>query len=411
MKHVVLVTITILLVVAGMLALWQMAEAVQLLLLSLAVAASLAPNIQQLSRRGYSRSLSIGLSFLLVFGLLLAFVVLFLVLSYGEVAQALTDVPAWYSATRTGLAAQPGWRGTIGQNLPPIVSLVQSSGSGGATSAFAWLAWTVQSVLSALILIFAVLSLAFYWLVDESRITRLWLSFLPLHIRVPARAMWDQVYREVGLYLRGEGVTVILSTIILLCVYSITGLPGAATLALIGGVAMVLPVLGVPLALVPGALVALTRSYETFGLTLALALVSLLIIKRVIGPHLFRDALKVNPVLQVIVILSLAKLTGIAFILFAPPLAAAIQAGTHIWITEFRHLLQRSRASQVTEIKRQLSQLEARIDLQPEHSEQYQALLTRARRIVNETAEKLPQEEPTTPSTGLAATERGRLPA
>ncbi len=304
MKQVVLITTTILTVVVAMVALWQMFEAVQLLLLSLAVAASIAPDVQRLSRRGFSRGRAIGLSYLLVIGFLLALIVLFGALAYGEVTTVLAGAPQWYEEVRRMLVNQTGWRQTIGSILPTLDSLVTGSSSGNTSSAFAWVTSIATSTLSTLILIFAVASFAFYWLVDEARITRLWLSLLPLHVRVPARAMWEQIYREVGLFLRGEVVIVILSTVVLTCAYWATGIPAAVTLALLGGLLMVIPVLGIPLALLPSGIIALTQGYTTFLLTVGIALVALLIVKHVIGPRVFKDALRVNPVLQVVVIMS-----------------------------------------------------------------------------------------------------------
>lgn len=391
MKQVVFITATILGVAVTMLALWQMAEAVQLLLISLAVAASVMPDVQRLMRRGLSRSRAIGLSYLLVFGLLTIVLAAFAALAYGEIATVLSEAPRWYENTRAALAAQSDWRVMLGQNLPALDSLTDASGSGG-TSAFAVVAWTVQSLLSTLILIFAVASLAFYWLLDEARITRLWLSLLPLQVRVPARAMWEQIYREVGLFLRGEVITVILSAFALMCVYTIAGVPAAVSLGLIGGLLMVVPVLGIPLALIPSGLVALTQSYPAFFIALALGLTALLIIKHLIGPRVFKGALRVNPVLQVVVIMALANTVGIVYILFAPPLAAAIQTAAHVWVTDFRQMMQRSGASQMKDIETNLRQLEARVTPDYGGYDQYRTLIQRARKLIASTAEKVPQE-------------------
>jgi predicted PurR-regulated permease PerM len=391
MKQGVVITATILTVVVVMVAVWQMFEAVQLLLLSLAVAASIAPDVQRLSRRGFSRGRAIGLSYLLAIGLLVGLVVLFGALAYGEIATVLSEAPQAYERTRVALTGQSDWRSIIGSNLPTLESAMDGSSKGGASS-FAWVASIATSTISTIILIFAVASFAFYWLVDEARITRLWLSLLPLHVRVPARAMWEQIYREVGLFLRGEAIIVLLSVLLLACVNWTVGLPAAVTLALIGGLAMVVPVLGIPMALVPSGIVALMQGYASFPMTIGLSLVALLIIKHVVGPRMFKDALRINPVLQVVVIMALASTVGFAFILFAPPLAAAIQTGTRIWITEFRQMMQRSRASQIDEVRSQLAELEARLDADQAGDEQYRALLQRARKIIASASEKLPQD-------------------
>lgn len=402
MKQVVLVAATILGVGMAMLALWQMSEAIWLLVLSLAIAAALTPDIQRMAQRGISRGRAIGLSYLLGFGVVLGFIAVLGVLVYSEVALVMSRVPAWYEQTRQTLQTQTDWRAQVGQSLPLLNSFAQVTGEGEETT-IKWVTWALGSLVGTAILIVAAVSLAFYWLVDEQRIIRLWLSLLPLPVRVPARAMWESVYQEVGHFLRGEILLVMLSMVGLMCAYAITGLTAPATLALVGGLLMVVPVLGVPLAMIPGAVVALSFGYETFLFTVGLSLVVLLIIKLVIGPRLFRHTIRVNPVLQVIVIMALAELAGIFGVLLAPPLAAAIQTGARIWVTEFRQMVQRSKSARIQELQLQLDHLQLRVTPEYTGYEQYHALLQRAHNLMRATAEHIPHDEPTLEVVGPAS--------
>ncbi len=382
MKQLVLATTTILAVGIGVLALWQMHEAVQLLLLALALAAALTPMVQRLLRQGLPLIWAVGLSYALVLASLSLFILTFGFLAYAELVQALTAVPSWYEQTRLTLVQQGDWRNNLGQMLPAIATIADTLTGSRLEEVGARVFGLASGITTWVVLLFAVASLGFYWLLDQQRIERLWLSLLPLRARVSARTLWEEIYREVGIYVRGEIAIALLTVIALTSVYSIVQLPGAVTLALIGGLIQVVPVVGLLLALVPALLIALTRDIPTLLITLGLTLTTLLIIKLVIAPRVFRKGININPVLLLIVILILADIAGLVAILLGPPLAAALQVLARI-ITSERQQAQRSQTVQVETLRNQLQLLTLRIA--PEHPgyPQFQALLLRANKLLD----------------------------
>jgi predicted PurR-regulated permease PerM len=107
--------------------------------------------------------------------------------------------------------------------------------------------------------------------------------------------------------------------------YRVSGIPFATSLALIGGLSHIVPRLGPAFALLPALLAGLARSPLH-------ALVLLLVGGAIqVATHRFavrsmkEEALKVNPLLQVLLLLALAYLGGLWAMVFAPPLAALIQ--------------------------------------------------------------------------------------
>jgi predicted PurR-regulated permease PerM len=394
MMKLALITLTVVSVVIGALALWEMREAVQLLALSLALAAALTPDVQRMARRGLPLTKAVSLSFAVMLLVVIVTLVALAFLAYAELASAIADVPAWYESTRTELLARTGWLGRIGSLFPSTTTLTSSLAQ-DSSQLGSLLYGVATSAVTLGVLIFSVASLAFYWLLDRARLERLWLSMLPLGARVPARALWEQIYREVGIFVRGEAAILLLTVIALLSAYEIAGLPGPVTLALVGGLAQVLPLIGPPVALVPALAAAATQGPTTVGYTLALGVLVLSIIKLVVAPRVFRKGLNINPVLLVVVIMVLAGAGGVVSILLGPPVTAAIQVAARVLFSERQQAAPITagavESQHVEALQQQIAAIELRADLAGEP--QVQALLTRARRIVAESSRALDSTE------------------
>jgi predicted PurR-regulated permease PerM len=323
MRKLASATVVVVAILIVALALWQMREAVQLLLVALAVSAALSPAVSRLSERGMGRAAAAGavvLITLVLFGLAIAGIGSQVLI---ELEQAAAELPPWYDQARQALLVQGGWAASYAGDLPPSFGLISRLADAEALPAVLMGMATRLSVGALLVLSAA--SLGFYWLLDQARIERVWLSLLPLQARSRVRSVWIRVYKEVGLYVRGGAAVSLLTVASLLATYMLLGLPGAALLALFGGLAVIVPVLGPPLVLVPPLLVALGRGTGTDLVAVGAAATVIVVIKLLVAPRLFRQGVNVNPVLTIICIMALAEVAGLWLTLLGPTLAAAIQ--------------------------------------------------------------------------------------
>lgn len=382
LKLVALRAAVALAIVLVALALWQMREAGQLLAIAVAVSAGLAPLVSRLVARGIPRARASAL----VFGATLLVTILlgigFGVLLAQDLATVIDGLPLWYAQGIGWLQAQGGWAAEVAARLPDSGELAQSIVGGDIPAGQAVLDVGVR-LLALTALAIGAAALGFYWLVDEQRITRLWLSLLPLDARTRVRAFGAAVYREVGIYVRGVGVIAVLTAAALLVIYRLAGVPGAAALALAGGLAQVVPLLGPVLALLPGSLLALGQGQTTAAAVLAASIAALALIRLGLAPRLLSRGIGVNPVLVVVLIMALAEVGGVSLILLAPPMAAALQAATRALVDAGRGEAARTQATRVAELEQQLAAVAVTAAASPENL-RLQSLVQRAEALLAE---------------------------
>jgi predicted PurR-regulated permease PerM len=391
MKRLAQIAATILATAGVLLALWQMREAVQLLVVALALASSVEPAVQRLVARGVARNTAVSMAFVALVGTLGLVVMFFGSLAAAEVSDLAERLPRWYDQVRATLLTGANWAQVVGAALPTADQLAVSLGRQQRDIGSAVLA--VLGTLGALAtLVISALTLGLYWLLDRQRIERLWLSLLPLEARAAVRATWTQVYDEVGLYVRGEAVVVALTSLALLSIYTLLDVPGAALLALLGGLAQIVPLLGPPIALGLGVVAGFSQGTLSGTLVLVGVLYVLGVVRLVIARRIFQAGVTVNPVLVIVLFIALFELGGPWSVLLAPPLAAAIQTAVRAFTNEQR-ATRPIESVGVAALQERLAEIEAVVVAERADDPRVVDLLGRARRLVDEAAGALPHNE------------------
>jgi len=316
---VVIVTLVVLVL------LWQFRAAIFLFLFSLGVAAALRPVIYAFSNRGLPQPLALGLAYLLVVGLVIGLAMLVSSPLIGDLQNLTNDLMVAYEQMayvwpRAGTSLQQSIAAQLPNPNELAAALSSESGQktllgilGGATGFFA-----------AIGKLGIVLVLSLYWSADHIRFERLLLSFIPVQKRARARDIWRDIEVGVGSYIRSEIVQSVLAGLLLWMGYRAMGLEYPVLLALVGGLAWLVPWLGALLAVIPPFLVGIGVSLPLALLAAGYTLVVLIVLEFVIEPRLFQRQ-DYSSLLLVLVWTIMAYAFGLVGILLAPALVAAIQ--------------------------------------------------------------------------------------
>jgi len=314
---VVAATLTLLLL------LWQFREVILLFLLSLFAAAAVRPLIGKITQHGFSRAQAILIVYLS--GLLLAVALIY---SLGptftvELQEMGNKAAIAYEVTHPRWAEGPLWQQAIAvrlPNAPQLVKLLTSDSDAVARILFG-VAQNLFTVLAGLVVI---LVFSVYWSIDQTRLERLWLSVLPADRRTWARNVWHAIEAGVGAYIRSELIQALLAFLLLGLGYTLLGLSYPLTLALLGGLAWLIPLIGAVFIVVPVLLVGLVNGGLVAGTAVAYTLIVLLALERVIEPRIFRQR-RYSPILVILTLFVMAQVLGIVGLILAPTIAAALQ--------------------------------------------------------------------------------------
>lgn len=332
---------------------WQFRLVVIYVLVSLALASAARPLI----KRPAGQSLVVRLAQLLLYLVLLGSLGLFLVLGGGaairdiqELAQQVSVQDAWQ---------QPVWlQGSALQHFldtrlpPPSDFFAALIGENGQLVLPAILGFT-QGVFTILSSGLVVLFLGLYWSIDQIHFERLWLSLLPPGQRTRARDIWQTIESDLGAYIRSEVAQSLLAGVLLGLGYWALGSPYPALLAFAGAVALLIPVAGATLAVLPPLLLGLLTGVPLSLMTAVYTLVIIGALKWWIEPHFF-ERKQVNSMLTLLFLIALADAYGLLGIVVAPPLSAACQI---LWNRLVTHRAISGAAAGVSDLKERQAKL------------------------------------------------------
>jgi putative permease len=337
--------------------LWQFRIAVVYVLISLALAATVRPLFNGLSRRNLVTRLALILLYLVslgTFGFLIFLVGRFMIGDIQQLGQTLSvqnswRLPIWLEGS--------SFQQTLVTWLPtPDILFEAITGEQGQLVLPAVLGFTqgIGGVLSGVLVIFF---LSIYWSINQIHFERLWLSLLPSGQRKQARGIWRTVEPDLGAYIRSEILQSLLAALLLGLGYWLLGSPYPTLLALIGALAWLIPVVGAPLAIILPLLIGLLTSVQLSLFTVLYTLVILIALQVWVEPRLYKRKWA-NPILTLVILLAMADAFGLLGILVAPPLSVVC---TILWSRLVSNRLASGAATQVSDLKERQARLSAAI--------------------------------------------------
>jgi len=269
---------------------------------------------------------------LLVYGLLLALLVGFVLLLFPVIVeQSITitaAVPGYYENLHVWLGSYPNqFIVQLTTFLPetlPSLGLVEQTGSemiASAGQALGYVTGAVEGVFFAIV----ILLLTFHWTLDGPRALQAWLLLLPKDRRESMSDLITAMETTVGFYIAGQGVLCLVIGLLSLVAYLLIGLPNALVLALVAGVLEAVPMIGPLLGAIPAAVVGLSIAPAKLVWVVLASVVIQQLENSLLVPRVMRKAVGVNPFVSLLALFAFGSLFGIAGALMAIPIAAMLQ--------------------------------------------------------------------------------------
>jgi len=186
----------------------------------------------------------------------------------------------------------------------------------------------------ASLLIFVVLMpvLVFFFLKDKKPLMNWMAAYMPKD-RALVTSVWREVDAQIGNYVRGKVLEILIVWSVTYLVFIWLGLPFAMLLSMLVGFSVLIPYIGAAVATLPVAVVALIA----FGLEAQFwwVLIAYAIIQALDGnvlvPILFSEVVNLHPVAIIVAVLVFGGIWGFWGVFFAIPLATLIHAVLRAW--------------------------------------------------------------------------------
>ncbi len=180
------------------------------------------------------------------------------------------------------------------------------------------------SVVSGLAAVVTVAILTIYLLIEGPQVGLAVMRLFPRKDRLNARKLGIEIGAQVGGYMRAQLITSALAGGFSFVTLLILHVPGALALGALAAIADAIPLIGILIALLPAALIALTLSASKAWIVVIAYLVYHQLEDHIIAPKVYGSALGLSLSVIVISLLIGVELMGITGAVLALPVAAAI---------------------------------------------------------------------------------------
>jgi len=191
---------------------------------------------------------------------------------------------------------------------------------------------SVLGILTLLVYLILMPLMVFFFLKDKTTIV-LWVKhFLPSDRRL-AGQVWADVDMQIGNYVRGKFIEIVIVWIVTYLTFALMGLQFSMLLGVLVGLSVVIPYVGAVTVTFPVAVIA----YFQWGFTsdFAYIMIAYAIIQALDGnvlvPLLFSEVVNLHPIAIITAVLVFGGLWGFWGVFFAIPLATLVQAVLKAW--------------------------------------------------------------------------------
>ena len=324
--------ISVLLVIA--LVLYALAGALAPVLTGLVLAFLLQGLVGRLEKLGSPRLLAIAVAMIVLIGTVATAVLLVVPLLWQQAADLLALAPTLVGMLRDGLSS-------LAEAFPEFITEEQILGVvnesskelGNLSGVLLESAFSQVFSLFGLVIYLVLVPMSVFFLLKDKELLMAHLASLLPKDRPLLDAVGSQMNAQLGNYVRGKAVEILLVGTVTFITFLFFGLNYAALLGVLVGISVLIPFIGAAIVTLPVFMIAVLQ----FGWSLDLAWVMLAyaIIQfldgNVLVPLLFSEAVDLHPITIIIAILAFGGLWGLWGVFFAIPLATFIKAIYAAW--------------------------------------------------------------------------------
>lgn len=307
----------------------KLAPLILIVVVASLVAVVLAPAQRWLEGHHVRRGIAILIIAVVVFGLVLAFLMIVVPQTAAESAQLVKKLP---DLAQHVVRIWPGGRPYI----EPLLGNVQKPPD--PSQARAWLrkgAMFGRYALSGVAALLFTLVVALYFVLDGRKLIAWLISFGPREQRKKLKQTMEEVRPVVFAYMRGQLITSTLSFLVSIATLLPLHVPGALVLAVLAFVGDFVPVIGFIASLVPAVLLALSVSPTAALIVLAAYVGYQMFENYMIAPRVYGRAMELSRTAVLLGIAAGGALLGPLGAILILPFLSAYPSIERIWLADY----------------------------------------------------------------------------
>jgi len=299
------------------------------------IVSALKPTVEWLQKKKIPKLVAVSLIFVLILLVIILISIVVFPPLLNQLQQLVVEFPEklqrylTQSNTRLQLQIWRDWLvetgliNNFGRALEIVYQQVSNVSAGIINQTF--------GVLSGAVGIFTVIALTFYLLLEEEGIRTFLISVLPAKSQVSAFKIWQKASKKTGNWLRGQLLISCAICLLTFVGFSILGIKYSLVLAVIAGVANIVPYIGPIAGAIPAIMIALVQNpLLVVGVIIIAALIQQ-IDSQFITPKIMGSFVGLSPVTIIISLLIGGSLAGMWGVVLAIPLAATIGVIMEEW--------------------------------------------------------------------------------
>ncbi len=290
--------------------------------------------VNKFSKLGFSRTISVYVTFLLFLCTFITILVVVLPLAGKQMSLLVSEFPNVASRVRDILSDLPQQFGDyVTQEQLEVIMLSASEKIGSLVEqVFAFSISGLPSILAVGVYVLLVPVLVFFLLVDKDTLLNRFSKALPDKKDVLLK-IWHEMDFQLANYIRGKAIEILIVGLVSYVAFSMFKLNYAALLAIAVGLSVLIPYIGALVVTIPVVLVGLLQwgySPELFWLVVCYLAIQFLD-GNILVPILFAEVVDLHPVMIVTAVLFFGGIWGFWGVFFAIPLATLIRAILNAW--------------------------------------------------------------------------------
>jgi len=324
------------LLVVGFVIIVYMGEMLAPILVAIVLAYMLEAVVDLLETYKVPRLMAVIIVFVLFLLILLLLFLLIVPLLSQQSSQLIQELPRQLDKGQQALMQLPELypQAFTETQVTEIISEIRKQITGFGQAFLSFSLASIPVLFAVVIYLFLVPLMMFFFLKDKELIINWLKRYLPRQRGLAAK-VWAEMDQQIGNYVRGKILEIIIVGVVTYVTFLLMGLNYALLLGVLVGLSVIIPYIGAAAVTIPVAMIAYFQwgwSADFAWLMVAYGIIQALD-GNVLVPLLFSEAVNLHPLAIIVAVLVFGGIWGLWGVFFAIPLATLVKAVLNAWPT------------------------------------------------------------------------------